>query len=160
MYLKLQVSVILTVTLVGNIWADDLGLKVGDQLAIKMTGEAAKAYSIATGAPDTVQASQGLSTEILGTVAQRLTDGRFQVQHLSNVRQKDKSERLVTLTAIVRPEKVQTKVTPKGTMVYASPKSTVASVTTQSSSFPQIELDDLGGVRLQTWSLMNEVGGN
>lgn len=131
--------------------------KVGDLIAIKMTGELAKEYARRTGSLEANEIPDGLEIETMATIAQQFDDGRIRIEHSSQIKTKGKAIRLVTLTATVDSSKVATDVTPKGTPISASPGAK-PSLTTADTKTLRLKLSDLKGLKLRTWMLSEEIG--
>lgn len=131
--------------------------KVGDHLAIRMTGDLAKEYAQRTGSLRGNQAPTGFQIEISATIAQHLTDGRIRIEHTSHINRDGGTTRLVALTATVDPTKITKDITPKGAPVYASPGAE-PKLTTEITKTLRLKLSDLKGLKLRTWTLSEEIG--
>jgi hypothetical protein len=136
-------------------------LCVGDHLVIEMTGDVAKEYARRCG--DASSASlEGLHISTTATIAQKLDDGRIRIEHFSNIKREGNQARLVTLTGTVESAKITIDVTPKGTPVYASPidqkNHKKPTLTTQDTQTPRLQLSNLKGLKLRTWTLAEETG--
>jgi hypothetical protein len=133
---------------------------VGDHLVITMTGDLAKEYARRIGSRG--QDLPGLEIETTATIAQQFGDGRVRIEHSSPVSRDGKLTRLVTLTGIVDSTKVETTVIPKGTPVYASPgdhkAGTKPNLTPDATTTRRLQLSDLKGLKLRTWTLAEEIG--
>jgi hypothetical protein len=134
--------------------------RVGDHVVIKMTGDLAKEYARRTGS--LAQFPLGLEIETTATIAQQFGDGRVRIEHSSHVRREGKLTRLVTLTGIIDSTKVETNVIPKGTSIYASPgdhkAGTKPKLTPEETKTRRLQLSDLKGLKLRTWTLAEEIG--
>jgi len=149
-------TALVVVTVVGNsLFAheDDTSANVGDHLFIRMTGDLAKEYSRHTGLLRNNEAPAGLRIEISATIVRELDNGRIRIEHSSLIKRDGKQARLITLTA---------EITPKGTPIYASPaahkKGTKPKLTTRDSNMLRLQLSDLKGLKLRTWTLAEEIG--
>ena len=136
---------------------NDASAKVGDQLAIQMTGDLAKEYAKRVGSLRGNEAPGGLEIETSATIAQHLNDGRIRIEHTSHVNRDGGTTRLVTLTATVDPAKITTGLTPKGTPVRVSPNAE-PKPTTKVAKTLRLKLTDLKGLKLRTWTLSEEIG--
>jgi len=140
----------------------DAAAKVGDLLVIRMTGDLAKQYARRTGSPQETEASAGLTIETTATIEQKLDGGRIRIEHRSHIVRDGHQARLVTLTAIVDSAKFTTDLTPRGTSIYASPadhkNGAHPRTTTEDTKTLRLELSELKGLKLRTWTLAEEVG--
>lgn len=136
---------------------DQVEVQVGDHLAITLTGDLAKEYAQRTGLLPDGEASDGIQIETTATIAQELDDGRIRIEHTSHVNRNGEQARLVTLTATVDPAKITSAVTPKGTRIFASPGSKPI-LTSEEMRTLRLQLSDLKGLHLRTWTLSDEIG--
>ena len=136
--------------------------KVGDHLVIRMTGDLAREYAQRTGSLGETKAPAGLEIETHATIAQTLDNGRIRIEHSSHIKHDSKQDRLVTLTATVDRTKLTTNATRKGTPVYASPAAhrngTKPRLTTEDTKMLRLQLSELKGLKLRTWTLAEEIG--
>lgn len=131
----------------------------GERIALQLTGDLAKEYGRCTGILEEAPNTPGLRLEIEATVAPTLADGQLRIEHSYPIRENGKQARLVTLTATVAPDRMIRTVIPKGTLVFASPWDRMRpSVTTAKTRAFRVELSNLKGVTLRTWSLVEEIG--
>jgi len=122
-----------------------------------MAGDLAKEYGRRTlpEAPDI----PALQIETVAVVTQTLDDGRICLEHSFPVQQNGKLSRLVTLTVTVTPTEVTSTVIPKGTPVFATPADREPGfVSAEETRTLRIKLSNLRGVKLRTWSLVEEIG--
>ena len=131
--------------------------KVGEPLALQMTGNLAVEYAKRVGAIDKDKVPPGLEVSTTATVAQNLKDGRIRIEHTSNIVRNGEPLRLVTLTATVDATKLKRDVTPKGTEVYASPGAEPIQSTKDVQTL-RLTLSDLKSMKLRTWTLTEELG--
>ena len=158
-------AMFLVVTVVGNgpLFAKEgSSANVGDHLFVQMTGELAKEYAQCSGVLQKNEAPAGLDVQTTATVAQTLANGRIRIEHWAPIKRDGKQDRLLTLTAIVDRTNITTDVTPKGTHVYASPAAhkdgAKPSLTAEDANVLRLQLSDLKGVKLRTWTLASEIG--
>jgi hypothetical protein len=134
--------------------------KVGDSVVIEMTGDLAVEYAKRVGSFK--ENTSGLQISTTAIVAQRHNDGRFRIEHTSHIIRDGRSARLVTLTATVDSTRFVTDVTPVGTAVYSSPADQLNGIkpvlTTRETSALRLQLSDLKGLKLCTWTLAEEIG--
>jgi len=158
-------AVFLVVAVFGNgplFSQEDASAKVGDLLFVRMTGDLAKEYAQRSGSLRENEAPAGLEISTSATIAQTLDNGRIRIEHWSQIKRDGKQDRLLTLTAIVDRTKITTDVTRKGTPVYASPAAhkngAKPSLTTEDANVLRLQLSDLTGLKLRTWTLESEIG--
>ncbi len=131
--------------------------KVGEHLAIQMTGDLAVEYAKRTGSINKDKVPNGLEISTTATIVQKFKDGRIQIEHTSHIVRDGEPVRLVTLTATVDSTKLTTDITPKGTEVYASPGAKPTLTTTETQRL-RVTLSDLKALKLRTWTLAEELG--
>lgn len=138
--------------------------KVGDSLGVKMTGELAKEYATRSGLykPGSIRNANGFRFETLATVAQRLPDGSYRIEHSMIYENGGSKPRMMTLRVIVQPTQIKSMVTPAKTALYSSPgdvkKGIKPFVTTKDHTGFYIELSNLREAKLRTWEMVEEVG--
>jgi hypothetical protein len=136
-------------------------IQVGDQVFVNLTGEIAKAYArrMGTRVPD--NAGAGLQISTSASVAQKLEDGRYRIEHSSRIQIANRPPRLITFTATVESAQINSDVVPKNTPVYASPADPAAgikpSLTASDQTTYRIELSDPNTAKLETWELKADV---
>ena len=69
----------------------------------------------------------------------------------------EKPIRLITLAGKVDAHKITTDITPKGSKVYSSPEAE-PTFTTEDYLNRRLELTELKGFKLRTWTLAEELG--
>ena len=123
-----------------------------------MTGDLATEYFRRTNTSGLNETPpNGLQIESIAIVEQVLEDGRYRLEYSSKIRSGKKPPRMITLSVVVDPKKIQTRTSPKGSWISSSPDT--KPVLSESDSKTQfVELSDLKGVKLQTWELKEEVG--
>ncbi len=140
----------------------DTPIKTGDHIFIRMTGELAKEYARLTDSPRNDGETSGYSIETSATIVQNLDDGRIRIERSVPLKRAGKPDRYLTLTATVDKEKLKTDVTPKGAASYASPaeykNGAQPKLTTEDSKSLRLELSELKGLKLRTWTLAEEIG--
>lgn len=136
---------------------EDTAVKAGDLVVLTMTGDLAKEYARRTESRAANDLPKGLEIQTVASIEQRFDDGRIRIEHSSGIKTDGKTTRLVTLTATVDPSKVTTSITPKGTMLYASPGANPFPSTEETKGL-QITLSDLKGLKLRIWKLSEEIG--
>lgn len=133
--------------------------KPGELVTLQLTGDLAREYGRRTGASQKFLNGPGPRIETVATVVSAFAEGQIQIEHSCPVGENGKLARLVTLMATVSPDKITRSETPKGTILFASPGDrTPLPVTVTSSTAFRVELSDLKGVTLRTWSLVEEIG--
>ena len=129
-------------------------LTVGQIVGIEMTGEVGKEYARLASSIE----AQDIFVETMGTVAEIRSDGRYRIELNSTIKRDGKSPQLVTVSAVIEPQKVQTKVTPKGTPIFSSPVDKNPTPTESDQTGFSINLSDLKGVKIQSWELKQQIG--
>ncbi len=141
---------------------EDSSVRVGDHLFVRMTGERAKEYAKRSGLLQENKAPASLKIEASAMVTQTLDNGRVRVEHWLPIKRKGKQEQLLTLAAIVNRTEITSDVTRKGTPVYASPgahkNGAKPSLITEDATELRLQLSDLKGLKLRTWTLASEIG--
>jgi hypothetical protein len=141
---------------------NDAAAKVGDHLVIRMTGNLAKQYARCIGSRLKNEAPAGLMIETTATIVQKLDDGQVRIEHVSHINRNGNPMCLVTLTATVNSSKITSDVVVKGTVVYASPlahqKGAKGTPTQEDTKTLRLQLSELKGLKLRTWSLAEEIG--
>jgi hypothetical protein len=137
-------------------------VKVGDMIEVQLTGDLAQQFAERTVPPEAGKLPEGLQVQFLGVVEQTFSDGRFRIEHSSQITREGKLHRLVTLTAVVDANQCATRVTPAGTATFSSPedanREAQPALTTEASEMLTLQLSDLKGVKLRTWTLAEELG--
>jgi hypothetical protein len=153
MMVRVFVALMLVVGIGNHVFAEqkDAAVKIGDLVVVTMKGDLAKEYLRSVSHETT---ARGVEVQVIAHIAQRLEDGRIRIECSMSG---DKATRLVTLTATIDSSKVTTVIIPKGTEVYASPEAK-PKLTTEESKDLRLELSDLKGVKLRTWTLSKEIG--
>jgi hypothetical protein len=134
------------------------GVKAGDVIHIKMTGDLAKEYAVRMGTPPEVVAKNGLAVQTIVTVVERLPGGQLRIERHLPINSEGKPARLLTLTGTVDSTKVTTDITPKGTLVSRSPGELPVETTEEVTNL-RLELTSLKGLRLRTWTLAEDIRG-
>jgi hypothetical protein len=141
---------------------DDAVISVGDQIALEMTGDLAEQYARRTGSlkPDQ-QVPSGLSIVTSATVCQQLKNGQYRIEHSTSFIDRAKKPGLVTLTSTVDAKQLKQHVKRRGP-VYASPADSqngpkLGQIESESRIL-RLELSELKGLKLRTWSLTEEIG--
>ena len=136
--------------------------QVGDPLVIQISGDLAAEYGKRTGTISKDQVPPGLRISVVATVAQQLSDDQIRIEHTSHIVRNGGLDRLVTLTATVKSTQLVTDVVPKGTAVFASPAQGSddgqGSATEKETRTLRLDLSDLQGLKLRTWTLSEELG--
>ncbi|MEZ6074091.1 MAG: hypothetical protein R3C59_16875 [Planctomycetaceae bacterium] len=131
-------------------------------VVLEMTGRLAAEYGKLAGSIDGDRIPNGLHISTTAIVAQRLDDGRIRIEHTMPVMQDGAPIRLVTLTATVDATAVKTIAVPGGIATYTSPGAHKSgekpTLTKDATKQVAVELADLKGVKLRSWTLANEVG--
>jgi hypothetical protein len=151
----------------------DLSSKVGTHVVITMTGELAKEYAKRTGSYTDGKFPAGLQIQTIAVIDHVTEDGKLRIEHTANVwakevtknggsdpqstRQKDSPTQLLTLTGTIDPRRMKTEVTPVGTLISKDPISKPEPSNVESRTFT-LELPDLKGLKLRTWTLVEETG--
>ena len=157
-------ALIVAAILCNSLFAHEVGAaaKAGDHVFLRMTGDVAREYARLTGTIPENGVPAGLEIETTATITQVLEDGQLRIEHSSNVIQNGRRARLITLTGTVDRDEVVTDVTPKGTPVYSSPedhnKGSKPTATNKDAKSLRLQLSGLKGLRLRSWSLVEEIG--
>jgi hypothetical protein len=137
-------------------------LAVGDVVFVRLTGEAAKVYAAQSGMQLPPAKDLGLAIEVTATVEQLRPDGKIRIECSQTNKGGKNKPQMITLTVLVDPAKLTSDTTPAGTAVYASPADYENGVKPTKTSGSQrnvrLSLSDLHGVKIRSWSLLNEVG--
>jgi hypothetical protein len=149
---------VLTATTLLAQQADDT-LKSGSRIVISMTGDLAKEFEKSAWGMQKAVDRPGFFLEVVATIERRLDDGRIQIEHSMQIKDKGQT-RLVTLTGIVDPAAIKTQVIQKGAPLYANPGGPKTGETTQDIKNQTLELSSLKGLKLRTWVLTKEVDGD
>ncbi len=156
-----------------SVGQNNSSFKVGNLVVINMSGELAKEYMRQTASNIDREFSPGLVVSALAVIDEVLEDGKLRIEHTNYVSPMEpipslglepKSYRptgspthLVTLTGTIDPQRITTDVSPEGTLQSKDPNSksepSVAEVRTL-----RIDLPDLKGLKLRTWTLTDEAG--
>ncbi len=127
-----------------------------------MTGDLAIEYARRAGTLKQNDEPRGLFIESTATVAQKLDNGRYRIEHSSQFKIDNKPSRMITFSTIVEQTKFTSNAVPKNTAVYSSPadlKNGVKPTFTQDEHrSTSLELSELKGLKLQTWELTEEIG--
>ena len=149
------------VTVMGNVNFAQDNVKagnVGGKLVIKMTGDLAQEYAKRTGPIREEKVDSGFEIQAVATIVEKANDGQLGIQHTSYVHLEGKLAKLVTLTGNVNPSRFTTYGVPKGTITYENPGPNASTRTTADSTILQLEVSDLKGLKLRTWSISDEIG--
>jgi len=136
--------------------ATDSVAKVGDMVTIKATGDVAKDIAKRISRLPEGQPNNGLTIQMAARVRSVLPDGSLIIEYSQTMRD-EKPIKLITLSGKVEPRKITTDITPKGTQVYDSPGGE-PKFTTEAYLNRRLELTDLKGFKLRTWTLAEELG--
>ena len=161
---SMAVLAIVAVMAGGIIARDDItSIEVGDNVILRMSGELAVEYARRTGYlnPDE-KPPRGLQIETSVIVCQMLENGQYRVELSAPFVNRDKKACLVTLTSIVDAKQFTQYVIRKGP-AYASPADSQKGVVKpvqieEDRQGVRLELSDLKGLKLRTWSLTEEFG--
>ena len=137
---------------------NDSVAKVGDMIAIKMTGDLANEYVKRTKGDSggAIPTGTGIQVELAATINHVFEDGALGIT-CSLIMRDEKPIRLVTLTGKIDPQKLTTDITPKGTKVFGSPGGE-PQVTKKDYTNRRFELLDFKGFKLRIWNLVDEFG--
>ncbi|MBC8872776.1 MAG: hypothetical protein H8E44_25365 [Planctomycetes bacterium] len=134
----------------------------GDHIVIRMTGDLARAYARRIDPSRQNEVPAGVQISTTATVAQKIGDGRVRIEHFSHIKRNGNVTRLVSLTATVDVTKIVTDVTPENTPVYRSPadhgNGVKPTLTRRDQKTCRLELSELKGLKLRTWTLAEEIG--
>jgi len=134
----------------------DSGAKVGDIVNVKLTGDLAKEMAKRISRLPEGRPLDGLQIQLAAAVRNVSPDGSIYIEYL-HVTRDEKPMRLITLGGKVDPGKITTDVTPKGSKIYSSPEAE-PTFTTEDYLNRRLELTDLKGFKLRTWTLAEELG--
>lgn len=130
--------------------------KPGDLVAVTITGEMAKEYTVRKGLPHV----DGCEVSTIAKIAQVLEGGKLRIEQSMPIKREGKPEQLFTLEAVVGQKDVTIHVTPKGTEIYASPgdhKKVKPRGTTEETSYREVRLSKAEGIKLRVWTLTDEL---
>ena len=130
--------------------------KVGDMVTIKVTGDLAKDVAKRISRLPEGRPLDGLKIQMAAHVRDVSPDGTLYIEYLQMMRD-EKPVRLITLAGKVDPRKITTDITPKGTQVYNLPEGE-PTFTTEDYLNRRLELTELKGFKLRTWTLAEELG--
>ena len=130
--------------------------KVGDMVTIKVTGDLAQDVAKRISKLPEGRPLDGLKIHMAAAVRDVSPDGTLYIEYLQMMRD-EKPVRLITLAGKVDPRKITTDITPKGTKIHSSPEAE-GKVTTEDYLNRRLELTDLKGFKLRTWTLAEELG--
>ncbi|TWU58992.1 Serine/threonine-protein kinase PrkC [Rubripirellula tenax] len=120
---------------------------VGSLILLKLTGDVAREYARETGQLRHDETPpEGMEIETTAEVAQRLSDGRLRIEHLSPPRVVFTDNWYTMLLATVQPSAISRETTPRGTVVSASPGAAIESMTNDESQPFRLTLSDLDDV--------------
>jgi hypothetical protein len=147
-------------------------VKVGDNVPLQMTGELAKKYARRMGTTREANAVNGIQVETTVTIAQKLDDGRFRVEHMLTILRDGEKDRLLTLTGtvdssnfttdlVINPTVIKRPVVtfskaPTGAVIARNLDINTAHLETR--NIVRLKLSGLKGLELRTWSISDEVG--
>ena len=151
----------------------EIPAKAGTHVVITMTGELAKEYARRTGSYADGKFPPGLRIQTIAMIDQVSEDGKFRIEHTANVGPREVVQtsgsepkayrltgsptQLVTLTGTIDAGRLTTDVSPAGTLLSKDPSSKPEQSISESKTF-RIELPDLKGLKLRTWTLSEETG--
>ncbi len=128
---------------------------VGQSVTLEITGDLAKRYH----ALQTRQPSPpGVQISASAQVVQKLSSGRFRVEHALTLKSKNGEPRLITLSAIVDQGAFTRRVVPRGAAVSNSPSDPAPVKSAKPIEYVSLNLSDPQGVTLRSWKLEKEVG--
>jgi hypothetical protein len=156
--------IVLTGALIGSsaIAADQSpAVKPGEMVFLQIKGDAASEMMRQMGQKDKV--GPGAFCSVPAHVARVFSTGHIEIETSLPLPDDSKSPRMLTVRTIVDSNQLVQRVSPKGTEVYSSPGDTKANVKpvallTEERSI-DVTVSDLKQMKLQTWQLVDEVGG-
>jgi hypothetical protein len=165
MLTKMLAALVLMVSFASTAIAVDepANIRVGDLVALRMSGKLAEEYSRRIGVLQPDQKPQpGMQLETTGTVCQVLDNGQIRIECSLPTADHDKKQNLITLTALVDAKEIRPDSTPKGTPLYSSPgdqRNGIKPVRVDHEVRGlKLELSDLKHIKLKTWILADEIG--
>lgn len=136
--------------------------KYQGSVTLNLTGELAHQYSQLVRPSGLKNPASGIHVSTSAVVAQHFEDGRVRLEHFMPVMTDDQQTGLVTLTATVDARLMQVREAPAGVATFASPAShqrgEKPQFTTKTSHERIVELSELKGVKLRSWTLRSEAG--
>ncbi len=156
LYLTITAFILSATLVIAN---DKPSLDIGTTVFLSMTGDLAQKYSQQKlQIPKDQKSPRGLMIATSARIVQKLKDGRFRIESVSRPDERSKQPLLITLTATVKRDAIKESQTPAGTLVYSSPLDKNPVATTKPTTSYRIQLNNLKGVKLQTWKLQSEIG--
>ena len=147
--------------------------KPGSHVIITMTGELAKEYAKRTGSYADGKFAPGLRIQTIAVIDSIFEDGQLRIEHSAEVgpRELIPSEglepkayrltgsptKLVTLSGTIDAKRITTNDLPVDTLQSKDPNSKPEPSIAESKMF-RLELSDLKGLKLRTWTLSEETG--
>lgn len=131
----------------------------GQTVGVELTGQVAKEFTRLCGRERNADVKK---VETSGTIVQKMDNGKFRLIISQTVVTDDKSERIVTVMAMVDAAQLITRVTPKDTPVSAQPidlkKPVPITLVSRETKWTTVKLSELKGVKLRAWKITEEVG--
>lgn len=136
-------------------------LERGATVGVELSGEVATEFARMCGQTRSKDIKK-ISTS--GTIVQKFDADKYRLVVSQSIVNSDKTECLVTITAIIDSHNIDSQVTPKGTPIFVAPVATAdkkavpATLTSHETKWTLVKLTELKGVKVRMWTISEEVG--